>query len=124
MFRIVEDPQFVEDVRVTTPDGDSWEAQILRTRFRVLPLAEVEALDQGDGSGPRGVAAILERAVVEFLNLADEKGNPMPGTGDVRAQLLNWPHIRAALLRGYSAAVVRERLGNSVPSAASGRPAH
>jgi hypothetical protein len=124
MFKIIEDPQFIEDVQVLTPDGDGWETQTLRTRFRVLPLAEVEALDQGDGEGIRGVAAILERAVVEFLNLADEKGNPLDGTGQVRAQLLNWPHIRAALLRGYSAAVVRERLGNFAPSAASGRPAH
>lgn len=125
MFRVVSDPQFVEEVPVDTPDGTGWVRQVLRTRFRVLPLAEVEALDQGGGDGAvGGVAAILERAVVEFLDLADGDGAPLDGAGDWRGRLLDYPHVRAALLRGYSSAVVRERLGNSAASAVSGRPAH
>jgi hypothetical protein len=122
LFTIAEDPQFYEEVTVETPDGTGWTTQKLRTLFRVLPLDEVTALDQGDGTGRVGVEAILERAVLGFRDLVDEKGKPLDGFGDWRGKLLQLPHVRMALLRGYSAAVTRVSLGNSASSAAAGRP--
>lgn len=124
MFKVIEDPQFEEDVTVETPDGAGWIEQRLRTRFRVLPLDELTALDQGDGTGRAGVEAILERAVIGFSGLVDEKGETLDGFGAWRGKLLQLPHVRIALLRGYAAAVARVSLGNSASSAAAGRPAH
>lgn len=123
MFTITDDPQFEEDVTVETPNGTGWITQKLRTRFRVLPLDEVTALDQGDGTGKAGIEAILERAVVGFRDLTDESGSTLDGFAEWRGKLLQLPHVRMALLRGYSTAVARVGLGNSASSAAAGRPA-
>lgn len=119
MFRVIPDPQFVEDVPVPAPDGDSWQTQTLRTRYRALPQQELEALDEAGGA-----AAILERAVIGFYDLVDGDGAELAGMGEWRDRLLGYPHIRMALLRGYSEAVARHGLGNSGSSAAGGPPGH
>ena len=120
MFTIDPDPKFIEDVRVDTPDGKGWVTQMLRTEFRVLPLDEVTILDEGGG----GLAAVLERAVIGFYDLADASGATLDGFGEWRGKLLQMPNVRMALLRGYSAAVVRVSLGNSASSVAAGPPVH
>ncbi|MFN3971244.1 MAG: hypothetical protein ACK4L4_07720 [Gemmobacter sp.] len=121
MFKVIEDPQFVADVDVPVPDGTGWTREVLRTRFRALPLSELAALDDDGGAN---IADVLERVVVEFLDVVAADGTPLDGAGEWRARLLDFAFVRMALLRGYSAAMVEARLGNSEPSAASGRPAH
>lgn len=79
MFRVIEDPQFVEDVKVDVPDGSGWRSQVLRTRFRALKVADMETLEE-DG----GARALLDRAVVGFEDLVDDAGSPVDGTGEWR----------------------------------------
>lgn len=118
MFKVIEDPQFVEDVKVDVPDGDGWGQQVLRTRFRALKVSDMETLEE-DG----GVRALLDRAVVSFEDLADESGKPVPGDGEWRARLLEYAFVRTALLRTFYTAQAGLRPGNSAPSAAPGRGA-
>lgn len=115
MFKVIDDPQFVEDVKVDTPDGSGWQQQILRTRFRAVPASEIEALDEAGGA-----IAILERVVIGFEDLADALGKPLDGEGEWRAKLLDLPYVRLPLLRHFYAAQAGVRLGNSGPSAAPG----
>lgn len=115
MFKVIEDPQFVEDVRVEVPDGAAWRQAVLRTRFRALKVSDMEALEE-DG----GARALLDRAVVGFENLADEAGNPVAGDGPWRAELLEYAFVRTALVRTYYVAQAGLRSGNSAPSAAPG----
>ena len=45
MFKVIEDPQFVEDVKVEVPDGAAgWRKEVLRTRFRALKVSDVNTL--------------------------------------------------------------------------------
>jgi hypothetical protein len=118
MFRVIEEPQFVEDVAVEVPDGTGWRPEVLRTRFRALKVSDIDTLNE-DG----GAVAVLDRAVVDFEDLADEAGKPVPGDGEWRARLLEYPFIRVALIRAYYAAQSGLRSGNSAPSAAPGRGA-
>lgn len=114
MFRLIDDPEFLADVPVPMPGADgSWQVQMLRTRFRLLPRSQIAALE-GDRVGE---ADILDRAVVGFEDVVDAAGQPLEGA---RARLLEYAHVRLALLRHYAAAQVDARLGNSGPSAAPG----
>lgn len=118
MFKIVEDPQFTEDVQVDVPDGDGWQRQVLRTRFRALPLTELRAIDEAEGES---LTILLDRVVVRFENLVDAEGNPLPGDGEWRQKMLDYQFVRAGLLRGFYAAQAGARSGNSDPSAVPGR---
>lgn len=118
MFKVIEDPQFVEDVAVEVPDGTGWRQEVLRTRFRALKVSDVNTLAE-DG----GVNALLDRAVVEFEDLADESGKPVPGDGEWRDRLLDYAFVRVALIRAFHEAQAGLRPGNSAPSAAPGRGA-
>ncbi|MFZ5710350.1 MAG: hypothetical protein ACOY4T_11820 [Pseudomonadota bacterium] len=120
MFKVIEDPQFVHDVPVEVPDGDGWRTEMLRTRFRALAVSEMKAIDEAEGES---LGILLDRIVVSFEDLADADGKPLPGDGEWRARLLEYPFVRAALIRGYYAAQTGTRLGNSGPSAAPGRGA-
>lgn len=115
MFEVIQDPQFVEDVRVDVPDGKGWRQHVLRTRFRALKVSDVDTITE-DG----GAVALLDRAVVEFEDLCDQDGKPVPGDGEWRALLLDYAFVRIALIQAYYSAVGRVRPGNSATSAAPG----
>lgn len=119
MFKVIDEPQFVEDVRVDVPDGSGWRQEILRTRFRIPRVSDMDALEQAGGA-----IAVLERIVVNFEDLADEAGKPVDGAGEWRDKLLGYPFIRTALLKAFYVAQAGLRLGNSGASAAPGPAAH
>ena len=78
MFKVIKDPQFVEDVTVEMADGQGWQTQTLRTRFRMLPNAEILALTTDE---TLDIAAVVDRAVVGFENLCNVDGNPIEDAG-------------------------------------------
>ena len=121
MFRVIEDPQFTVDVPVDLPDGDGWNSQMLRTRFRALPISELNAIDEAGGDT---VMAFLDRAVVAFEGLVGVDGEQLDGRGEWRARLLEFAYVRSALVRGYYAGQSGARAGNSDPSVAPGRGAN
>lgn len=120
MFKIFEDPQFSEDVPISVPDGDGWRQQVLRTRFRALPVSEMRAIDEAEGES---LAILLDRVVVRFENLVDNDGNPLPGDGEWRDRMMEYPFVRAGLIRAFYSAQTGARAGNSAPSAAPGQGA-
>ena len=115
MFKVIDDPQWVDDVTVNVPDGTGWQQQILRTRFRALPASDVDALNEAGGA-----TAVLERAVLGFEDLTDEQDKPVEGDGPWREKLLEYAYVRLALIRHYFAAQSGQRLGNLETSAAPG----
>lgn len=118
MFEVIEDPQFVEDVRVDVPDGTGWRKDVLRTRFRAIPVSEMEELEKAGGA-----TAVLDRVVVGFEDLVDKDKKPLDGTGEWRTRLLEYAFVRTALVRSYYVAQAGLRSGNSDPSAVPGQGA-
>lgn len=119
MFKVVDDPQFVEDVSVNTPDGTGWQKQILRTRFRAMQVSDIEALEEAGGA-----VAILDAAVVSFEDLVDAQDKPLDGEGPWREKLLQFAYVRTALIRHFYTAQAGLRLGNLEASAAPGLAAN
>ncbi|PQV56409.1 hypothetical protein LX70_02675 [Defluviimonas denitrificans] len=115
MFEIIEDPQFVEDVRVDVPDGEGWRKDVLRTRFRAIPVSEMEELENSGGA-----KAVLDRIVVSFEQLVDRDKKPVDGAGEWRTKLLEFAFVRSAIIRHYYVASAGLRSGNSASSAAPG----
>lgn len=119
MFKVVDDPQFVEDVKVNTPDGSGWQQQILRTRFRAVPVSDLEALNEAGGA-----VAVLDRIVVGFEDLADAQDKPLDGEGEWRAKLLDLAYVRLPLIKHFYDAHAGVRLGNLETLAAPGPAAN
>lgn len=115
MFEVIEDPQFVEDVKVEVPDGEGWRMDVLRTRFRAVPLSEMEELENSGGA-----KAVLDRVVVSFEDLVDKDKRPLDGKGEWRIRLLEYAFVRSAIIRHYYVASAGLRLGNSASSAVPG----
>jgi hypothetical protein len=112
---VIQDPQCVEDVRVDVPDGTGWTKQVLRTRFRAIPVTEMEELEQAGGA-----VAVLERVVVAFEDLVDGQKKAVDGAGEWRGRLLSYAFVRTGLIRAYFVAQAGLRSGNSGSSAAPG----
>lgn len=109
MFVVTENPEFTHDVTVFQPVDDGHKELKLRTRFRVIPLDEVEEFDL---SNSQGMLDYLDRVVVRFENLADEEGNAIECDDAKRKQLFMVPYIRVPLVNAYTAAMSKARKGN------------
>jgi hypothetical protein len=109
MFKLVENPTFTHTVRVQTPIDGGHKEELLKATYRVLRHSEVNDLDLKSGGGSRD---FLTKAIVKLDDLQDEQGRPLPYSDELRAQLLDLPHVRVALAQGYFAAVGKAPEGN------------
>ncbi|WPY94675.1 hypothetical protein T8T21_00690 [Limimaricola variabilis] len=109
MFKIVDRPEFTHDVPVMVPVDGGYREEKLRTRYRVVPDSEAESLVM---SRTEDVKAFLRLAVVGFEDVVDDADQPIPYSDELRERLIGAPHVRLALVRGYTAAVSKARLGN------------
>lgn len=109
MFKIVKTPTFVHEVSVMVPVDGGHEPQTLKCRFRVLSADEMA---QHDMASPEGTETYLRAACLEFMDIVGEDGLPVPHSDALRDQLLGLTYVRMALLRSYTEAMVKARLGN------------
>lgn len=106
MFNITTRPTFVRDVPVDIPHGDGHRTEHLRTTFVAL-YDDEDAPASGDK-----LRAFLERCVERFDDLADDDGNEIPFSPDVKGDLLARPYVRMALLREYLRSMSGAKSGN------------
>lgn len=109
MFRIVERPEFTHEVPVQVPVDGGWKTEKLKARFRILPDEE---LDTGDLTQVEASKEYLRRIIVRLEDLADEAGQPLDYSDEVRERVLALPYARLALMRAFSLAQVKAREGN------------
>lgn len=95
MFRISADPRFEAEVKVTLPGGGEG---TFRARFRVMEVSRIEALDLGKAADVR---AFLESVLVGAEGIEDSTGEPVLWGEELKRELIDWPHVRAALARAY-----------------------
>lgn len=109
MFKVIERPEFTHTVPVLVPVDGGHEEQSLKVRFRALPDDELGTFDHDTNEGTH---AFLRVAIVRIEDVVGTDGKPVPYSDALRDQLLQFPFVRVALLRAYSAAVTGARLGN------------
>lgn len=108
-FRIVKNPTFVHTVPVMVPVDGGHEQQTLKAQFRVIPQDE---LMDHDLRTPEGTESYCRAIVVDFADIEDEEGHPIPMSDQVRNTLFRTPYIQIALIRSYTLAMAAARTGN------------
>jgi len=109
MFKIAKNPEFTHKVPVQVPVDGGHEEQVLKCRFRVVPP---ETISIHDLMTAEGTESYLRAICVRFEDVVDEEGTPIPHSDALTDQLLAVPFVRLALVRAYSAAMAKGRLGN------------
>ena len=109
MFKIVKTPTFIHDVQVFVPVDGGHDPQTLKCKFRVLSADE---MNQHDMTSPEGTETYLRAACVEFLDVIGDDDQPIPHSDALRDRLLGLTYVRLALLRTYTEAMIKARLGN------------
>ncbi len=109
MFTIVKDRQFTHDVPVMVPSDEGHTEEKLRTRFRAVPQSELMEFDLGTADG---TLSWLRAVCVGFPDVGDEQGNPIPMSDALRDEVLGSSFIQIAIIRHYTLAMSKARLGN------------
>lgn len=110
MFRISATPSFKHDVPIMVPVDGGHEERLLNTRFRVLPLAELEKFEPL--STLKNQTDFLDAVVAHFDDLENDSGKPIACTEEVKAQLLSLPYVRLGLMVAYERAVTKAKEKN------------
>lgn len=109
MFKIVENPEFTHTVPVMVPVDGGYDKQTLKCRYRVLPADE---LTRHDTMSPEGTEVYLRAIVVRFEDVVDDAGNHLPHSDALMTKLLQVAYVRQAVMRAYTEAMSKARLGN------------
>lgn len=99
MFKIVDKRTFTHDVKIMLPVDGGFVEETLKTTFNYLPADEL---------GP----GFLEKAVVTFLDLADDNEQPLTCTDELRAKILANPNVVHGLTDYYSRVIHKVAPGN------------
>lgn len=109
MFKIVEKPEFTHPVAVMVPVDGGHREETFKARFKVLSSDQEDAFDV---TTSEGMKEYLRHIWVGFEDVADEAGNGLTWNDETRDRMLSTSYIRLALLRTYTAALVKVKAGN------------
>jgi hypothetical protein len=103
---IQTDPVFTTDVTVKLPGV---ETETFKATFAVMPISEFEKLDF---SSSKQTADFLVATIRDVKEVEDEKRKAVPYSPELRAWLIDQPHIRGALFHAYVEGVTAANRGN------------
>lgn len=109
MFKIVKNPTFVHSVPVMVPVDGGHEEQSLKAQFRVVPQDELMHHNLATAEGTESYCRAI---VADFSDIAGEDGQPVPASDAVRDLLFRTTYVQLALIRTYTLAMAKARLGN------------
>ena len=109
MFKIIKNREFTHDVPVMVPSDGGHSEEILRCRFRAVPQSDLMDFDLATDDGTRGW---LRAVCVSFPEVADEQGQLIPMSDQLRDDVLGSTFIQIALIRHYTLAMSKARVGN------------
>lgn len=107
MFKLDTNPTFTVDVPVQVPGIDT--PQTLKTTFRAFTVDE---LDTADLSTTAATAEYLRAAIVEFHDIEDEDGKPLPHSTELFDRVLQLTWTRVPLVRAHQRGCHSGRVGN------------
>lgn len=109
MFKIAKSPEFTHKVTVQVPVDGGHQEQTLKCRFRVI---SAETLALHDLMTAEGTESWLRAICVRFEDVVDDDGQPVEQSDDLTNTLLGIPYVRLALVRAYTVAMSKAKLGN------------
>jgi hypothetical protein len=101
-FKLVDSLEVTRTVKVRVPsDGDAFETQTFRARFRILDSEEATALAQ-DG---RDDIALCEAVLVGLPDgIATEADGQVEDSAELRRRLIRIPYVRLGIVQAYTRA--------------------
>ena len=109
MFKINKTPEFTRDATIFTPEEEGFREDILKTRYRAIPISEADSYDLATGSG---TIKFLKRVVIRFDNLIGDDDKPMACTEQLIDDLLDEAYIRVGLVGAYFKGLHKSASGN------------
>lgn len=91
-------PLFTADCLAQVPTLSGPVSQDFTAVFEALPIDVFNGFDLGTEAGAR---SFLETALRGVGDITDLEGQPLSYDMRLRDQLINTPHVRQALIRGY-----------------------
>ena len=101
MFEIDLDPVFTWPVAVDVPTAGGFVRKQFRARFRTAKAEARERL----GNSADGTRELMHLVVVELLDLADARGEPLPHSKELLDACLDLPWMVRGLLRAWAEAL-------------------
>jgi hypothetical protein len=108
-FKLAKNPEFTHKVTIPVPIDGGHRDEVLKCRFRVV---SAETLALHDLMTAEGTESYLRAICVRFEDVVDEAGQPIEHSDELTEQLIALPFVRLALVRAYTAAMAKARLGN------------
>jgi hypothetical protein len=109
MFKLASEPTFRAKLSARVPIDGGSRRETFEATYRVLTIEKIAEFDL---TTPEGTTAFIKAALVELHDIADEQGNPVEYSDQVRDQVINLPYARSAITQGYFDAVAGARKGN------------
>ena len=99
-FRFNPRPTTWVTVRLNVPTEDGPQVQTFRARFLILPQEERNRLGALDGK------AGLEQVWLDWQDIADIDGKPIPYSDALRAELLEFDYVMMGVADAYARAMM------------------
>ena len=109
MFKIDDTPRFRRTITVMVPDGDGHRTDTFTAEFEAISDSEHDTFDT---TTTAGIRALLARVVRRLDDIADQDGELIPYSEDLRDRVFDRSYVRIALLGAYMDALVGAKLGN------------
>ena len=108
-FQIAKSREFTHKVTVQVPVDGGHKEETFKCRFRVV---SAETLALHDLMTAEGTESYLRAICVRFEDVVGEDGQPIEHSDELMDTMLGIPFVRLALVRVYTAAMAKARLGN------------
>lgn len=105
MFKLIKNPEFSHEVRVSVPVDGGYLEQKFTCRFAVVDWEELRQLENDP-------AAQVRKVWIGWEGLVDDEDRPIPFSDPMRDTLIGMLFVRAAVLQAYVTAVTGARRGN------------
>lgn len=109
MFNIDAKPVFTTPVIVKGFGDDGQDGGEFTLTFRVRPVDEFSTYDLNE---PADVAKFLLDTVVDGSGFIDEAKEPVNFTVTLLERLMDWPHVRRAMVSAYLQGLAKASQGN------------
>lgn len=98
MFKIKHNSDFTWPVKVQVPTDGRHQEQQFTARFKVVERSRFEDISSGDATAE---TALLREVLLGWEGVADESGEALPFSEQVRDQLLEIPYVRTAVVEAF-----------------------
>ncbi len=107
MFKMTAEPKFTQKVKVFVPIDNGHSEEHFTATFRVLDVDDLTDLGLIDRQGE-----ILAKALVGVSDVADDDGNAVPFSDELRDRLISTPYVRFGLIDAFTTGLLKARRGN------------